>query len=173
MTVQEQVSGAPTYYSLHKNQAREYYQRNREKILKYQNGYYFKNYGKNLEARKTYYEFNKDKWNTYYETEKKKNREKAKWYKKRITALLKIDPKLECKRCGCRDIRFLEINHMHGGGNQELKNSKVNCMTKKVMQGRSVVDLELLCKPCNAIHYMEMKWNVQIPYYVVWEGKAE
>jgi hypothetical protein len=34
---------------------------------------------------------------------------------------------------------------------------------------RDTADLELLCRPCNAIHYLESKYG-PLPLRVVWEG---
>ncbi len=37
---------------------------------------------------------------------------------------------------------------------------------------RTVEDLELLCKPCNAVHALELKHG-QLPFRVVWEARDE
>jgi hypothetical protein len=34
---------------------------------------------------------------------------------------------------------------------------------------RDVDDLELLCRPCNAVHYLEMRHG-PLPFRIVWEG---
>lgn len=66
-----------------------------------------------------------------------------------------------CVRCGCDDIRFLEINHKNGGGNKEMANGKKsnNFYWDIYMGRRNTDDLELLCKPCNSIHALELKYG--------------
>lgn len=77
-----------------------------------------------------------------------------------------------CVRCGCDDPRLLEINHINGGGNTELKESGKGSMSMyyAIAKGtRSTDDLELLCRPCNALHYLETKFG-PLPMHMVWEG---
>lgn len=72
-----------------------------------------------------------------------------------------------CVRCGCDDPRILEINHKNGGGGIELR-SKGTQLYHDIASGkRSTEDLELLCKPCNAIHYLERKFG-KLPMRVIW-----
>lgn len=75
-----------------------------------------------------------------------------------------------CVRCGCDLEELIEINHKNGGGGQELKGlvSKWHRMIAKLERDAS--DLELLCRPCNAIHYLEQKHG-PLPFRVTWEGK--
>lgn len=75
-----------------------------------------------------------------------------------------------CVRCGCDDMRLLEINHKNGGGNTEMQKGKnSNQFYAAILKGeRPVDDLELLCKPCNAIHYLETKYG-PLPLHVVWK----
>jgi len=87
-----------------------------------------------------------------------------------------INPK--CVRCGCDDKRLLEINHKNGGGSEEYgRNSKGKSLKRSsvtfyysILDGRrSTDDLEILCKPCNAIHYLELKYGT-LPMQVIWKG---
>ena|SRR3990167_2210919 len=75
----------------------------------------------------------------------------------------------KCARCGCDDVRLLEINHKNGGGGKETqKGNKVARFYLDIASGkRKTDDLELLCKPCNGIHALEMKYG-QLPMKVVW-----
>lgn len=75
-----------------------------------------------------------------------------------------------CVRCGCDMPEIIEINHKNGGGGKELKKlgNKWNRMIAKLE--RDVSDLELLCRPCNAIHYLESKHG-PLPFRVIWEGQ--
>src|SRR3990172_6227232 len=43
---------------------------------------------------------------------------------KRLEVLAKIDPALKCAMCGCDDVRFLEVNHIRGGGRKEQRGYK-------------------------------------------------
>lgn len=102
-------------------------------------------------------------------------RYKASWkkhnrkFKKNV--LLKISNELKCVRCGCDRFEFLEINHKNGGGAQERKNNGSSNMTfySLILKGeRSTTDLEILCKPCNSIHYLELKSGESLPYKLTW-----
>ena len=71
--------------------------------------------------------------------------------------------KLECINCGCNKIKILEINHKNGGGSEEVKKYYKGRYTfySAIISGkRSIEDVEILCKPCNQIHYVGFKFNV-------------
>jgi len=93
--------------------------------------------------------------------------------KQKIKAFLIIQDEIKCVRCGCLDIRFLEINHKIGGGNKEAKKKggAGQIIIQDIISGRRKTDdLELLCRPCNHIHYLELKFKEKIPLKVVWEN---
>lgn len=77
----------------------------------------------------------------------------------RIEAMKMISNELKCLRCGCNDIKILEINHKNGGGTKEIREEfKKNCITfhRAICLGkRTIEDLELLCKLCNIHHYIQ------------------
>lgn len=75
-----------------------------------------------------------------------------------------------CVRCGCDDPRLLEINHKNGGGNREMQKGKYSSQfLYAVVKGtRKTDDLELLCKPCNAIHALELRYG-PLPIRVTWK----
>lgn len=78
----------------------------------------------------------------------------------------------KCVRCQCDDLRLLEINHKDpatsGGKN---RTSAGNGFLKAIINGKHPVEgLELLCRPCNAIHYLEFKFGMSLPMKVVWYG---
>lgn len=108
-----------------------------------------------------------------YAIEKKRESSRRGWMLRRKRAFFEISgshiPK--CVRCGCNDIRLLEINHKFGGGQKDRKNTKgtwyfhMDIINKKV----DVSQYEILCRPCNAIHYLEMKYG-NLPIKVVWNG---
>ena len=76
-----------------------------------------------------------------------------------------------CVRCGCDDPRLLEINHKNGGGGKEMDHGKNSqSFYHAIAVGkRTTEDLEILCKPCNAIHALEMKYGA-LPLRVIWKG---
>jgi predicted nucleic acid-binding Zn-ribbon protein len=80
-----------------------------------------------------------------------------------------IDP--ACVRCGCDDFRFLEINHKQGGGSREMQQGKRSAkFYRDIANGvRPTEDLEILCRPCNAIHALELRFGT-LPMEVVWHG---
>ena len=78
----------------------------------------------------------------------------------------------KCIYCGCDDLNALEINHINGGGTKERKKSKIISLWQAVAYGhRKTDDLELVCRVCNAAHYLELKgitgfniiWNPSLP----------
>lgn len=67
----------------------------------------------------------------------------------------------KCVYCGCDILEALEINHKNGGGIKELK-GKYNYRGKDLMLCREIIsgrreidDLELSCRVCNSVHYLE------------------
>lgn len=91
--------------------------------------------------------------------------------KVRLQALRMIagTDKLQCIRCGCDDVRLLEINHKNGGGVKDQENrGGSNGISQAIVSGRrGVEDLEILCRPCNAIDYLERRYG-PLPMWVVW-----
>lgn len=74
-----------------------------------------------------------------------------------------------CVRCGCDRSELLEINHKEGGGGKELRGTGHKFYREIAKLRRAVDDLELLCRPCNAIHYLELKYG-PLPFRVVWSA---
>jgi len=74
---------------------------------------------------------------------------------------------VKCVRCGCDRPELLEINHKNGGGAKELTGRSQQFIRDIVTLRRSTDDLELLCKPCNAIHALELVHG-KLPMRVVW-----
>ena len=94
------------------------------------------------------------------------------WRKtQRVNLLKKISNDIKCVRCGCDDWRFLEINHINGGGNKEAKiyRKTTRSINEIIRKGwRTTVDLNLLCRPCNSIDHLERKYNKKIKMRVLW-----
>jgi len=80
--------------------------------------------------------------------------------------------KLVCNRCGCDKFELLEINHVNCGGLAEVSR-KNQRFYKSILDGhRSIDDLEILCKLCNILHYIEFKHGKQ-PYILEWRPSNE
>lgn len=145
----------------------EYYQKNKSELnrkrIEFRNSSESQK-EKDRAAQQRWIERNPEK---YKEIWKRTNRR----YKEKV--LLKISDNLKCARCGCNRMEFLEINHKNGGGAQEYKHNSGN--NKKfyaaiLKDERTTDDLEILCKPCNSIHYLELKSGGKLPYELKWNG---
>lgn len=73
------------------------------------------------------------------------------------------------KECGCDNLDFLEINHKNGGGRKDnLHGHKLQAAINN--GSRDIEDLEVVCRVCNAWHYLKLKFgetavkNYQINY---------
>lgn len=72
---------------------------------------------------------------------------------------------LRCTDCGIDKSEILEINHKNGGGRKELVNKRGNIQytpfLRAIISGkRSIDDLNILCKICNQIHYVKLKFGI-------------
>ena len=156
-----------------KEYRKKYYIKNREKILERKKQLY----KENPEYSKQYYKNNIEKKRKSNKQWLKKNREYHKEYckkygeKTRIMVLNIISGgNPHCVRCGCNDIRLLEINHKNGGGTQEYNNG-TRLFYRNIRNGkRKIDDLELLCKVCNAYHALELKFG-KLPYKIIYGEK--
>lgn len=149
-------------------------------------------YGKYKEYHKRYREEHKEELKEYHKRYRENNRKKlrvkgAKHYEKNKKQMLEKAKKryqkfrlkvlnivsgnnLFCVRCGCNDIRLLEINHINGRGREETGGKFNTGFYKKIVSGnRKTDDLELLCKVCNAWHYLELKYG-KLPYEITYKG---
>ena len=62
-----------------------------------------------------------------------------------------------CAVCGCDEIKFLEINHINGGGAKEYR-ARNRGLTDIVLAGtRHTEDLNVLCRVCNALDFLRRK----------------
>ncbi len=123
---------------------------------------------RNMEHRKTYMqeyrEDNKAKislWRHNYRANSK------------LLAFQKIigGPIVQCQNCGCDDFRLLEINHKNGGGQPEIRKFRTEGICREIIGGRRTVeDLEVLCRVCNALDYLKHKYG-EVPITVTWRVK--
>lgn len=75
---------------------------------------------------------------------------------------------LQCVECGCDVYDALEINHINGNGYQERTYTPTTFFLNIINEKISLTTLNVLCRVCNASHYMRLKgiaghkvlWNV-------------
>jgi len=143
-----------------------YREKNKEKLKKQSHDYYLKHREETLQRTKKYHDENLA-WYTEYH----KN-----WYKKiRLEVLARVDPALKCTMCGCDDTRFLEVNHIKGGGRKEQnthRNENHNMILLIYNGKRGVEDLNLLCRACNSIDHLERQFG-KTGLRVVWDKQNE
>jgi len=134
---------------------------------------YDKNRIKRIQNTKEWNAKNKERHYTNHKLWVKSNRPKVNkiqrnWHANVRKKALSIigNGKLECVRCGCNILSFLEINHKNGGGTTETRKLGSHLVHNIVKGSRKIEDLELLCKPCNAIHALELKHS-NVPLKVI------
>lgn len=142
---------------------KKYYQGHKEEERLKRSEWRKKNLDRDREANRKWIKNNPEK---YKEIWQRTNRQ----YKEKVLSIVG-DGKLKCARCGCDKIEFLEVNHQNGGGAQEYKHGGNNKkMYAMIVSGeRGTEDLNILCKPCNNLHYLELKFGPQ-PYEIIWKG---
>ena len=130
---------------------REYYLKNRNKILKKNTEYMASDKGKEY-SRKRYQE-NKEKY--------------AKWtleYKSKLNRDLRLQimEKLGgviCVWCGNTDYRVLTIDHINNDGKQERKKLKRDALYKKILshsEDEMKKKYQILCRNCNWLKHLEV-----------------
>lgn len=92
----------------------------------------------------------------YQNAWRKKNPKKSKElsnkanYSRRIRALLKISPIIECVICKRKELEILEIHHTNNDGKKDRKRYKGAQFYDAIIQGkRKTIDLEIRCMICN------------------------
>ena len=141
------------YRATHKEERVAYYKENKEELNRKGQEYYQKNREAVIQRTTRYHFENKERREKYYQE----------YYQKiRLESLAKVDPAMKCAMCGCDDTRFLEVNHIKGGGVKEriaYKNEKHNeshNMILLIHNGkRGLEDLNLLCRACNSVDHLE------------------
>jgi hypothetical protein len=85
----------------------------------------------------------------------------------RVKALMILGGK--CRICNCNNLLALEINHIHGGGQRERKRRDGNHtkLYAEIINGKRK-DVEVLCRPCNAAHFLKRIKKVQGDWKIVW-----
>jgi hypothetical protein len=107
-------------------------------------------------------------WRTKYPEKQKLARKRA-YNNRKLKAILKVG-EARCKRCGCDELDFLEFNHIGGNGCKDWRENKGVPMMDRIIAGRKIDDLEILCRVCNAVDFLERKNNNQSKRYrIIWE----
>jgi hypothetical protein len=99
----------------------------------------------------------------------KRRREKRRDKRIRLKTLLLIGRgRLACEHCHCDDIKLLQINHIHGGGYKEFKETGRSKFYLDIASGRrSVDDLNLLCVLCQWKDHYERKYG-PLPWFITY-----
>ena len=127
--------------------------------------------GKRRDVRQREYKPNVESLNAWRATRPGYATEYSKKYRE-IAMQVISGGRMACVRCNCDDKRLLEINHKNGGGGKEMQAGKAShrFYIDIARLRRSSEDLEILCRVCNAEHYLELKYG-KLPFRIVWEGK--
>ena len=150
-------------------------------------GKYRKAWGKKHDGRDT---ANRNQWRNASEENKQKCQDATNRWKRehpekynaywrrynrkiRLKALQCVSSDLKCVRCGCDKVELLDINHKECGGYAEFKQKTHSTYIRDIIKGRrGTDDLEILCKLCNNLHYMEFKFG-KLPFTISWNPNNE
>ncbi len=73
-----------------------------------------------------------------------------------------------CANCGCDKFSLLEINHLNGGGRVAAKSRSNRQLYRDIVSSRvPSSDYNVLCRICNALHYVEEILGVK-GHQVLW-----
>lgn len=121
-------------------------------------------------------ETQRQKWARYMRTWRHKDPVRTKrlrkiQYNNRKRKAMEMVGGVKCKRCGCDEIDYLEYNHTNGGGCKEWRSVGFMSMTDRILTGkRSTKGLEILCRVCNALEFLERKNGKQSKRYkIIWK----
>lgn len=101
---------------------------------------------------------NTRRWRARHPEEIKRVRKKQ--YNSRKLRAMNLAGGAKCIRCGCDEFSFLEFNHKNGGGCKDWRESGGVAMVDRILTGkRNTDDLEIVCRVCNALDFLERKNN--------------
>ncbi len=153
----------------HKDEIAAYHEKNKEQIKKQRDEYYQKNKEEIIQRTSKYHQENKEWRQKYY---------KQYYQKIRLEVLARVDPAMKCAMCGCDDTRFLEVNHIKGGGVKEREGYKdgghklSHNMILLIYNGkRGLEDLNLLCRACNSVDHLERVYG-HTGLRIVWDKQV-
>ncbi len=159
----KEVRGA--YRDTHKEETAAYREKNKEQIKKQRQEYYQENREEIIQRTSKYHQENKE--------------ERQKWFKQyyqkiRLEVLDRVDPAMKCAMCGCDDTRFLEVNHIKGGGMKEhrKRGDGNRNMILLIHNGKRGLEyLNLLCRACNSLDHLERVYG-HTGLRVVWDKQV-
>jgi hypothetical protein len=110
------------------------------------------------------------RWRTNNPEKQKLARQRA--YNNRKIKAMEVVGGAICRNCGCDELHALEFNHINGGGAMEHRlNGNRPIMDRLLTDKRNFEDLEVLCRVCNALDFIERKIpEVKGKFSVVWNG---
>lgn len=147
---------------------REYYQKHKEELLKKQ-----KEYKENMPEhvkekirryQKEWYQENKEKIKVRIKEWRKKNRirinAQRNEYRKKIYMMIIKKLGDKCAHCGNEDMRVLQIDHIHGGGEKERREIGPRGIYHKIIKmpiEEAKKEYQILCANCNVIKKYKRK----------------
>jgi len=103
---------------------------------------------------------------------KERNREKTREYNRKYSRRLvsRIHKLLgeKCVYCGCDIPEALEVNHIYGKGQKELRSGRLKYYLSILSGRRSIDDLELTCRVCNNWHYLVKLKGIPNGWNITW-----
>jgi hypothetical protein len=78
----------------------------------------------------------------------------------------------KCVYCGCDVYEALEINHKNGGGCAEAKTRTTYIVNDILLGKRNKEDFEVVCRVCNAWHYISKRIGLN-NWVISWINGAE
>lgn len=108
------------------------------------------------------------KWRVNNPDKQKLARQRA--YNNRKIKAMELVGGAVCARCGCTELHALEFNHINGSGAREYRDNNNRAMMDMLLTfNREPDDLEVLCRPCNAVDFIERKIpDMKGSFEVVW-----
>ena len=96
------------------------------------------------------------KWRVANPDKQRLARKRA-YMNRKIKAFSKLG-EVKCGRCGCTEVDFLEFNHINGNGCKEWRVNGGRAMMDMILtKNRGIDGLEILCRVCNALDFLERK----------------
>lgn len=144
------------YLKLHKAERQkyetEYRKIHKDKITKYQVEYHKINKDKIKIRDAKYRNIHKSESAEYYKSHKNelniKNAERNR--NVRLEVLMHYsNGTMQCKECGERNVEFLEIDHINGGGNKHKKTEGIGSMYHYLRNNNFPEGYQILCSNCN------------------------
>jgi predicted DNA-binding protein YlxM (UPF0122 family) len=116
----------------------------------------------------------KKRWGPTYQYNPEKSANQNRRLNDKVKAL-NIIGGLKCTNCGCDKIRILKINHKNSGGTKERSGHfelyGSNFYRAIIIGKRKTDDLEVLCKLCNILHDIQMRFGIA-GHKVTWEAPS-